>query len=100
MSNDAVPKDFFYDSLMYPSRQIAPGKFGKGPREGGFTRYFVEVDPATKVPQPTVIPQAFYQGPRGGNVHTALARKALAILTRLASGRPSFCGTLWMKLSG
>ena len=45
MSNDTVPYKFLDQCLMHPPWEVALGKFGKSPRKGGFTRYFVDQYP-------------------------------------------------------
>ena len=56
---------------MHPPCEVGLGKFGKGPREGGFTRYFAGIEPAAQLPQPGVDLKAFDQDPRGKNVPPA-----------------------------
>ena len=50
MSNDTVPYKFLDQCLMHPPWEVAFGKFGKSPRKGGFTRYFVDQYPTAQVP--------------------------------------------------
>ena len=48
MSNDTVPYKFL--EMPYAPWEVAFGKFGKSPRKGGFTRYFVDQYPTAQVP--------------------------------------------------
>ena len=48
MSNDTVPYKFLDQCLMHPPWEVAFGKFGKSPRKGGFTRYFVDQYPTAQ----------------------------------------------------
>ena len=60
---------------MHPPCEVALGKFSKGPRKGGFTRYFAGKYPSAQVPQPGVDFKAFDQGPRGRHVPHCFCQK-------------------------
>ena len=75
MSNDTVPYKFLDQCLMHPPWEVALGKFGKSPRKGGFTRYFVDQYPTAQVPHLAVDLKTFDQVSCGGNVPYCLCYK-------------------------
>ena len=75
MSDDALSQRFFDQGLMHPPCEVALGKLSKGPRKGGFTRYFAGKYPSAQVPQPGVDLKAFEQGPRGRHVPHCFCQK-------------------------
>ena len=75
MSNDTVPYKFLDQCLMHPPWEVALGKFGKSPRKGGFTRYFVDQYPTAQIPHLAVDLKTFDQVSCGGNVTYCLCYK-------------------------
>ena len=68
MSNDTLSQRFLDQGLMHPPGEVVLSKFSKGPRKGGFTRYFAGKYPSAQVPQPAADLKAFSKGLRGRNV--------------------------------
>ena len=70
---------------MYLPWNIALGKFGKGPRKGGFTWYFAGQYPPAQIPHLAVDLKAFDQVSCGGNVPMCLCYQRLPLTFELAS---------------
>ena len=75
MPDDTLFRCLLDHGLMYLPWNIALGKFGKGPRKGGFTWYFAGQYPPAQVPHSAVDLKAFDQVSCGGNVPMCLCYK-------------------------
>ena len=82
MSDDALSLCFFDQCLMHPPCEVALGKFSKGPRKSGFTRYFAGEDPAAQVPQPGSTSRCSIGALVVRMSHTAFAKNARAVMTK------------------
>ena len=49
MSDDALSQRFSDQGFIHPSCEVVHGKFIKGPRKGGFTRYYTHRTESTSV---------------------------------------------------